>query len=730
MFENKVVRILLIVGVLLIVAAGVIMYVNRDAFMNRVARPSAEFQPPRSLDELAQEYPRLASILDDPELDSVYKDFLVAYEEGGEEAAIALAERRGMLTPEGDVAVTLVLDTEESEPLIAQLEAAGVTVVSAYRDRINVAVPIYLIKSELQSEQPGAIFDRLTELDHVISVELPARRVGDGDGIQGEGVGVIGADVWHQAGLTGAGVRIGILDLGFAGYQSLLGIELPDSVTLETFGWYDDEEVHGAACAEIVHEVAPGAELFLAWYDGSDAAMGDAVDWLLSQGVDIISHSASGLIGPRDGTSWDSRLVDEVAARGVLWVNSAGNEGEGHYRGVFTDEDGDGFHEFAPGDEQLPLFNNGYVQVALNWDDDWEQASQDYDLFLYDSAGNELASSQDTQDGSVGNEPVEWLRYDTGGETVYAVIQRYAADRPVTFDLFVDGADVGYPVPDHSLCPPADAVGSVTVGAANWDDDSLAPYSSQGPTDDGRLKPDISAPTGVSGATYGTREFHGTSSSCPHVAGAAALVWQAFPQFTRQEVADYLFSNAVDLGAAGPDTGYGYGRLQLPAPPAANAGPRPTSTPLPEGGSTPPPVPTPTMVPFATPVPIYGGGGGGEGGEPLTGLSIDLMLWTGFGLLSMGMCCVGGMLVLIGVVAAVVMRRRSRREGPLPPPPPPPAPPRPYSPPPPSAPPRPPQQRSAPPPPPEQSAPRYCPYCGQPLRPGAKFCPSCGGRVS
>jgi subtilisin family serine protease len=731
---------LLVVGAVLLLAAGAVYLFG----LRSGPGPVPEITPPASLDELAEQYPELAPILTDPELGSVYKEFLLAFQEGGAQAAQEMARKRGMLTPEGDIRVTLVLDTEAHAPLAAQLEAAGVTVVSAYRDRVNVAVPMDLIEAQLQAGDFGAIFTQLTELEHVIAVELPETRVPDQGAIEGEGVALVDADVWHQAGLTGAGLRIGVLDLGFEGHQSLLGIELPDEVPVATFGWYDEEEVHGTACAEIVHEVAPGAELIFAWYDGSDAAFGEAIDWLLGQGVDIISHSAGGLIGPRDGSEWDAQVVDDVAAQGVLWVNSAGNEGLAHYRGTFTDDDGDYFHEFTPGDEMLALYNNGFVKVVLSWDDDWEQASQDYELYLYDADGNQLAASQDEQSGQIGHEPVEGIMYDTGGETVYAVVEAYDVDGSATLDIFVYGADVEHPSPDHSICPPGDAVGSLTVGAVNWWDDMLAEYSSQGPTSDGRLKPEISAPAGVSGSTYGDRGFDGTSASCPHTAGAAALVWQAHPEFSRQEVFDFLLNHALDLGPSGPDTGYGYGRLQLPEAPSA---PPPTpepATPTPTTGTTPvsPPSATPTSTPaplstptpfdYVTPTPapppppVGAGIGAGE----------TLLALTGVGLLVGGLGCAGAGLLLVGAVGLVTMGRRARRARPMPPPIPPPMPPTPPWP-------QPMRCRScgasvradarfcpacgsaltA------QRQPRYCRHCGAPLREGTRFCSRCGRPV-
>jgi hypothetical protein len=54
---------------------------------------------------------------------------------------------------------------------------------------------------------------------------------------------------------------------------------------------------------------------------------------------------------------------------------------------------------------------------------------------------------------------------------------------------------------------------------------TIAPYSSQGPTNDGRVKPDISAVACVNSASYAPGCFNGTSASTPVVAGAVALAW-------------------------------------------------------------------------------------------------------------------------------------------------------------------------------------------------------------
>lgn len=602
----------LVAIILLIAGGGIVSY----EIYNNVGRPTAipaslstvlpeiELTPPLTLPEIAAtirpDYPELADLLENPELETVYKDFYLAYQNGGKEAALTLARQRHLLNRDDQIIMTLVLNTDDSDALISELQAEGVIVNGHYQNLVNIAIPIALIETQLQSQTPDLVVERIANLDHVIRLEFPKQASIQQSITHGQGVGVSQAGHWHEQGFIGQGVKIGVLDLGFAGYEALLGQELPETVTVAKFGdavSFSDEP-HGTACAEIIHEIAPGAELYLVYYDGTDVAMGQAVDWLISQGVHIISNSTNSIgTTPLDGTGFSVDLVDKAYDNGILWVNSAGNYAERHYRGRFQDVNNDNYHDFGAPDKQVLPFKagtDGPTRIVLAWDD-WDEVTQDYDLLLYSGDGQLLAKSEEPQTGEVGQEPIEGFIYTFDEEAVYLLsIENYAgaADGQAMFDLFVEPSIIhpDYVVREYSLGSPADALNVLAVGATYWSDDRLEPYSSRGPTNDGRVKPDISAPASIDTASYNPETFPGTSAATPHVAAAAALVKQAFPDFQPNQIKQFLIDRAIDLGELGHDNRFGAGRLNLgrsptdpsipvEAAPLPSVSLRPTSTP-------------------------------------------------------------------------------------------------------------------------------------------------------
>ena len=132
----------------------------------------------------------------------------------------------------------------------------------------------------------------------------------------------------------------------------------------------------------------------------------------------------------------------------------------------------------------------------------------------------------------------------------------------------------------HTTAPPACAKNHITVGALNSNNDSMTSFSSWGPADDGRLKPDVCGPgcqsSGDGGVTSCSSSSDtayttmcGTSMSGPTVAGIGALLlqdWMAlYPgaELPRNSTLKVLLAHtAEDLGNPGPDYQYGYGSVR------------------------------------------------------------------------------------------------------------------------------------------------------------------------
>jgi len=90
----------------------------------------------------------------------------------------------------------------------------------------------------------------------------------------------------------------------------------------------------------------------------------------------------------------------------------------------------------------------------------------------------------------------------------------------------------------------------ITVGAVD-ENDNVPSWSSRGPTDDGRVKPDLVAPGVGITSTWKDNSFKslsGTSMSTPHVSGVAALLLEADPSLKPDEVKEALKTTALDLG--------------------------------------------------------------------------------------------------------------------------------------------------------------------------------------
>jgi serine protease AprX len=125
-----------------------------------------------------------------------------------------------------------------------------------------------------------------------------------------------------------------------------------------------------------------------------------------------------------------------------------------------------------------------------------------------------------------------------------------------------------------SLTAPGDSADAITVGSTTISGTAMQPYSGVGPTQDGRLKPDLVAPSGDEDSTREgilavnrdgeVRYWWGTSFSAPLVAGIAALLKQWKPSLSPADLKSILEKSATHLDSNQPDNVHGYGLVSAP----------------------------------------------------------------------------------------------------------------------------------------------------------------------
>ena len=491
----------------------------------------------------------------------------------GVAAALDRAEKRSLDVEGSAVRVVVVAKRGKADEALASVASAGGEITGSHASLVEALVPV----SALETLAGDA---------SVARVRPPLRP--RAEAVAGQEVVASGADAWQTYGYDGGGVKVGVVDLGFYGWRVARDNgDLPASLVTKDFcpSWGFRSTDHGTAVAEIVHEMAPKAELHLICID-SEVGLADALEYAKARGITIINHSAGWFnAGRGDGSGpagSPDAIVAEAHAAGILWVNAAGNEAGRHWSGTFSDPDANNRHNFSGSDEGITVeIPSGHdVCFFLKWDD-WPVSSDDYDLMLYESAGDQpkglaLEQSINEQSATAPGPPTEAVCHWNDGATqsVEIVIEKYAAGAATPrFDVFAWVDLTEHAVASGSIADPAPSPSALAVGAVCWETGALEPYSSQGPTIDGRTKPDIAGNDAVSSLTYGpfggcgASGFTGTSAAAPHVAGAAALVKQANPSQTVGELRSALEAATVDSGDVGPDNLFGAGRLQLGAPP-------------------------------------------------------------------------------------------------------------------------------------------------------------------
>lgn len=452
---------------------------------------------------------------------------------------------------------------------------------------------------------------------------VPATVGGSGDDIYTK----TAISQWNGLGLTGKGISVGIVDyFDRAAWQDARSTgDVPNPAgTFCRWGGikcggtgsvFDSliPDVHGVAVAEAIHDMAPDAKLYLATA-ASNEDLKKAIDYFASKGVRILSRSLGGFYdGPGDGTGPSAKLVDYAVKKGITWFNSAGNSGAyvesadatthylvgGYWRQKWRDIDGDGWMEFAHREvdadgnvigtyysETMSIHCSPYFR--LRWSD-WDKIKPtNYDIYRIDADGKKIDPGYKPNDQrKSGIPPLElqngsddyfrcdnddyptdngWIEvgiYTSATSGTSGDILELAGNSGDIYMTASSAGSVGEAFNDSKN------KGMATVGAVDpVEGVTIAGYSSQGPTNDGRVKPELSAGSNFTSRAYTDRNsdvpgrFNGTSAATPVVAGAAAAALQRFDTMKPSALISYLRkTHTVDRGATGIDNVYGTGEL-------------------------------------------------------------------------------------------------------------------------------------------------------------------------
>ena len=397
--------------------------------------------------------------------------------------------------------------------------------------------------------------------------------------VASEGVVTHRADLAQSTfGAAGAGVKVGVLSDGVTSLAALTAAGILPTVTVISGQAGPNGADEGTAMLEIVHDVAPAAQLYFATADPTIETFAANILALRAAGCDIIVDDVSYFVeSPFQAgqaasvtSTYDSgvvtQAVNDVTASGALYFSAAANSGNwtwgtsGTWEGDYVDGGAaDGVltgvgdvHDFGGG----TLYDTAYVTdyCFLFWSDPLGAATDDYDLYVLSPDGTGVyAVSNDTQDGT--QDPLEECFRSGEGFTADSRIviakKAGAAIRALHMDTFgssplsisTSGATYGHNGGRNTVTTAATYWNSARTGTRPFVGGAANPtevFSSDGPrkiffNPDGTAitpgnflfgsnggttltKPDIATADGVSTKTPGFLPFFGTSAAAPHAA--------------------------------------------------------------------------------------------------------------------------------------------------------------------------------------------------------------------
>ena len=440
-------------------------------------------------------------------------------------------------------------------------------------------------------------------------------------------------DVRSTYGYQGQGIKIGVLSDSYnakgkasadVASGDLPGVGNPDGdvTPVTVVADYPSGGDEGRAMLQVIHDLAPKATLFFATADLGEASFADNIETLRNTyHCDIICDDVFYYDEPAFQDGIVAQAVDAVTASGALYFSSAGNSGSlakgtsGVFEGDFNDA---GSPVFTGSTKPGTIHNFGTVGSPiggdiitaagtsvynLTWSDSYGSSTNDYDLFLVNSAGNVKLSSTNIQ-GTNNPNPYEqvvasvvagsdrlvvfktsgaavrafhlntnrgMLSIATNGQTTghASAINAFCMAATPASTAFESGYPTGpYPNPFNSSnkAEPFSSDGPRKM-FYNPDGSAISPgkftFASNGGTT--LAKPDLTAADGTK-TTFsrlsGLSPFFGTSCAAPHAGAIAALLLSANPSLSAAQVRSILTSTALDIESTGYDNVTGYGIIQ------------------------------------------------------------------------------------------------------------------------------------------------------------------------
>jgi len=449
-------------------------------------------------------------------------------------------------------------------------------------------------------------------------------------------------DTTHRAavaratfGVDGAGVKIGVIsdgveDLAISQASGDLG---PVTVLDGTCATGLDSPTcnEGTAMLEIVHDLAPNAQLYFATANGGTATFAQNIRNLQAAGCAVIVDDVAYYVESpfQDGQAGTSptnggiiaQAVKDVAAAGVLYFSSAANSGNkndntsGTWEGDFLDG-GDAagplagagkVHNF--GGQTYNQFLGNSSAVSLFWADPLGASTNDYDLYILNSAGTSIVAASDNAQAGA-QDPFEAVAGGFAAGERAVIVKFSGSARFLHLDTNRNRLQISTAGSTHghaattapnsfgvaatpALSPgpyPGAFSGSNVVETFSSDGPRRLFFNGDGvPFTPGNLtstggqvlqKPDFTAGDRVSvtGAGGFPATFSGTSASAPHAAAIAALVKSRNLTQSATQVRAALFSSAIDIEAPGPDRDSGRGIIMADTAVAATVMPPPVTT--------------------------------------------------------------------------------------------------------------------------------------------------------